>query len=1255
MGDGRINFKFTADNSEVLKAVDQTDKSLSEMAKEAEQAGARVGVSIEKSGKSAKSAATEWTGASEDIVDSINIQKKVVSELEKQYKDTQKAIDKMAPGAAQQAMATEMRKIKKEIDAEKEALQMLSGEQAKTEKSTISMRTQMRILKEELAQLPEGTKEYAAKVRELGTIMDRYADVNKQGRIFADDNKYLRASTEAMQGFSGAIQVGAGTLALFGVNSENAQKITAKLMGVMSIANGITQVANVLNKDSYVSHLLVAKAKNIVTVATTKLSTALGISTVAAQALMATLTLGLSVAITAVVVAINKMKTTTQDASKAQEELAERNKKFAESAAAGAAKQGVAYETLRRSYVALGDDIKAKEQYIKDNEKAFNDLEVSIDSVTDADNVFIENTGAFKEAIKERAKAAAAMELASDAYKKALEKMIESDRLAAIQREEEEKKRQVQSSGEYYQDVGYRVATGMKEMMDKEADTQMSLFDSYFDFSLRMIESAKEKAKAAGFKAFPGWGKTLTGTEEGKSQLRKEQDFERERLSVIQTANKEELALYRSTIKDKEELRKFDLQQTLAAIEEQERRYKRLAELAGEKAPDTSIFEKRKETAIQSSEVARKQIEEDAVKKQEEENKKLLEQYATYAEKYLAKTKELKDKEGAILAAGGTGANVDVLRAQIEEQQKSLDEQFYKNTEGFEAFSSEIINLTTTQISELLSTIEADLAASTEGIASESQAAMRVQISVLKEQLAAKKAKEPTDKEKELQQWQETQKVLSGIIQTSNQVIDSFDGISESTKKALKTVISVSTNVISAINSIKTFSVSASKAMTGSAEVAKSTVSTVEKASVILTVITAALQIATAIADLFVSSAKKRREEMEKLKNEINAQEAAYNKILQERALLFEKGVTIFGVDEYGKAINAVKEGFEAIAKLQDKLTQGGDTPKGIEMIFGRQVDLRTEMEKMYAGLANIEVKTGSKKSGFLGLGKRKDVMSGILDVYPELIDANGKFNATLAQSILDYRTMSEESKIALSGMIDQANQVEAAFKQVEDYLSSIFGELGSKMTQGIVESFKAGKSAATTFVDDIGSLLEQMSNQMLYSIMLQPLFETADKQMKEIMENTDMNPQDQFKQMSKVMGQLSKDATAKQSEMAALLEQFRKDAAAEGISIYEDTRKQAEAQGKGFQALSQETGTRLEGVMTSTSISTANTADNTRISSEVLTRAEPVILDIRDTMDILSLNTRKIYDEVILIRQNTAFLPGMDRKLSQVVTNTAK
>ena len=61
-----------------------------------------------------------------------------------------------------------------------------------------------------------------------------------------------------------------------------------------------------------------------------------------------------------------------------------------------------------------------KNQWIKDNKSEFDKLGIAVNNVTDAENIFVNNTNAVITALKLRAKAAAAQKLAAEQYEKAL-------------------------------------------------------------------------------------------------------------------------------------------------------------------------------------------------------------------------------------------------------------------------------------------------------------------------------------------------------------------------------------------------------------------------------------------------------------------------------------------------------------------------------------------------------------------------------------------------------------------------------------------------------------------------------------------------------------------------------------------------------------------------------------------------------------------------------------------------------------------
>lgn len=241
-------------------------------------------------------------------------QGKVIKQVEADIKSLEKQLEKAAPGKAKLELTLELNEAKKVLAEEKGELALLEKQVEQSAQKHTMLRTEIRNLKEQMSGMTEGTEEYAAAMQKLGEMQDRMGDINTQGRIFSDDNKNIRATMDAISGLTGVMTAGVGVASLFGMEEEKLAQIQTKLQAVMAITMGVQQVANTLNKDSYFTHVLLTGAKNMLTAATTRLSVALGVSNVTAKALMATLTMGLSIAITGLIALWEKFSNQAREA-----------------------------------------------------------------------------------------------------------------------------------------------------------------------------------------------------------------------------------------------------------------------------------------------------------------------------------------------------------------------------------------------------------------------------------------------------------------------------------------------------------------------------------------------------------------------------------------------------------------------------------------------------------------------------------------------------------------------------------------------------------------------------------------------------------------------------------------------------------------------------------------------------------------------------------------------------------------------------
>lgn len=430
---GALEFDIIANNGQINSALAETKRRVQGFTDATVEGGDRMEAAY-------REAAAQIEAAFKDIDTMAAIHSNAIADLEKEYarlgeaagaafmKGTAKGDEEYrALTAKQQAIKDEiaqrkalLQEVANTADALQKEEQTLNENKAKVEQNAKAkgmLRTQVMNLKNSLAEMEQNgkrnTDEYRAMQAELGRLADAMADANTQAKIMSDDYQNMNTVLEVMGGISGAFSAAQGAVGLFAGENENLQKIMVKVQSLMAITIGLQQVAKTLNKDSYTQLVLVRKAKELLTVAETKFATALGISNVAAKALMATLTLGLSVAITAAIALISKFISKNREAKKAQEEF---NNKVVEAAA----EPVTAITELSTAWNRLGNDMAAKNKFIEDNKDRFEDLGFSIKTVEEAEDLLVANKSKFIEACLERAKALAVQELAVEKYKEVL-------------------------------------------------------------------------------------------------------------------------------------------------------------------------------------------------------------------------------------------------------------------------------------------------------------------------------------------------------------------------------------------------------------------------------------------------------------------------------------------------------------------------------------------------------------------------------------------------------------------------------------------------------------------------------------------------------------------------------------------------------------------------------------------------------------------------------------------------------------------
>ena len=427
---GALEFDIIANNGQINSALDETKRRIQGFTNATVEGGEQMEAAF-------KEIAAQIDAAFRDIDAMAATHSNAISDLKKEYarlgaeaggvyskiygqsghktSEQQKIADEIKLrerllqeiGESADALAEEERAFKKRYE-----------EVQKNAAAQKTFRTQLREVREELAAMElagETNSEAYAKLQErFGQLSEAMDAVTTQANILKKGERGWEGLISGISGVAGAFSAAQGAVSLFAGENENLQKIMVKIQSLMAITIGLREVQLMLDKDEAFMLVTLRKAKDLYTAAITRMSVALGISNVAAKALMATLTLGLSVAITAVITLVSKYISKQREAKKAQEEF---NNKVVETAVEPIA----AINELAYAWNKLGNDMNAKNKFIEDNKDRFDDLGFSIKTVKDAEDLLVANKGKFIEACLQRAKALAVQELAVEKYKEVLQ------------------------------------------------------------------------------------------------------------------------------------------------------------------------------------------------------------------------------------------------------------------------------------------------------------------------------------------------------------------------------------------------------------------------------------------------------------------------------------------------------------------------------------------------------------------------------------------------------------------------------------------------------------------------------------------------------------------------------------------------------------------------------------------------------------------------------------------------------------------
>lgn len=596
----------------------------------------------------------------------------------------------------------------------------------------------------------------------------------------------------------------------------------------------------------------------------------------------------------------------------------------------------------------------------------------------------------------------------------------------------------------------------------------------------------------------------------------------------------------------------------------------------------------------------------DVDKKEEASYTKLLEKYETYQQGRLRIARKY-DQDIAALAS-----NPEAQRLAREAKQKALDdftEQFASQFPEFEAWADRVVAASVKKLESLVIEAQEEL----ENLQSETPddgnaiAVARAKLRKAEQQLA-KKQNQTEQETTDTTSWTELHRVLTDVIGTFNEVGDAVGGAGGT---IIATAGDIAGSTLQIINAVQAYR----KAQAAS--------NTLGMASGILGGISAGIGALTTIVNLFKGGETSMERNL-RLAREFNEE----LRIMKERSRIdSDEFDNIFGdrvYDRYKQNIDVVRTSLEELEKVRERILSRGEEKyqlpgewrggagTGLSGLFRYE----KTWENIADSIANMQVQT--RHSTWFRSAKYQSLGS----LLPELF-TDGEVDMDALRQFVEeggetFQHLARENQEMLREMVDDWETYEEALTAVRDYLQDIFGDLGSTLTDALVDAFENGTDAADTFADSVGQALRSLAKDMIYSSTLGKVFEDAQKRIEEVMQS-DLSDEERFAQWSETMKSLVSDAMDQQDDFNRLWEEFRRIAEENGLSIDEEAgTSQQSGKAGAIQTVTQDSFSRVEGLVTSVQIHSAKIDEN-------IEGIVPVLKGSLEAMNAIRENTEPI------------------------------
>lgn len=391
--------------------------------------------------------------------------------------------------------------------------------------------------------------------------------------------------------------------------------------------------------------------------------------------------------------------------------------------------------------------------------------------------------------------------------------------------------------------------------------------------------------------------------------------------------------------------------------------------------------------------------------------------------------------------------------------------------------------------------------------------------------LTAEKALQNYNKAKE-----KSEETTRNYIKAEQKAKEQVDELASAISSIGDTVGGEAGEILNLIGSITSFVTTSIDGITQVGKTGAQALSAIEKASVILGIVSAALQIMQKLNSLVSDFGTKQYEKAAEKYQEINKLTEAVNdyRIAVAEARAEENnwfgGSGLQSLKDYKdvqkEVIKANEEALMAVqATYVDK--KGGDWilgPLKAIMAFGSMLSPWDKWRELwgYGGMPdgtsyamdNLRFETQAAKKGFLGIGKKDqktvDLRQWVRDQgMGELFDENGFVNKEIAENLLNNYSdkLVGETKATLEQLLELREKYDEYIDQLHEYVASMYEPLVDNFVDGIWDWFDEGKSALDSFKDYASDTFRDIVSDMLRTIVLDKVVDGLDEKIAAVYE----------------------------------------------------------------------------------------------------------------------------------------------------------